>query len=509
MTSAINPSTISVTYPVAGKDNDSQGFRDNFAAIASNFTTAKTEITAVQTVALLSADLATQSTPVVNNLLGSTISNGLYQQFSGTYYTASGVSTTANIDLSLGAVQKFTLSGNAVLTFDNWPAYSGSAGVYSNAVVLIESNGNGVYSPTFAASGGNISYDTAFPSTFSVGGESVASVSVTEAGTGYTGPVTIGFSGGSPITNAVTPTATATYSVVQGSVANLASTSIATTGASGTGSTATLTFSTQLVAPYVVGQSIVVTGVLPSGYNGVHVVTACTTTSVSFSSTTQGSQTSAGAIYGGVAGNGYAVGDQVKIVGQSGTTMTVATLATTLPGTLTSGQPYIGNVPASYITNLYAGQSITGVGIPAATTISSIGSISGGVFSITMSANATSSGNTTVTYVSSTGPIGTLSGTPVGTLSYPLTNTLYQLETITGFGTGARVVANCGIAGITLTNSGIGYTTTPPTITISGSGTGATALATLTSNTSSKTKVIEAWTINSGVTVNIRYLGQY
>jgi hypothetical protein len=60
MTSAINPSTISTTFPIAGQDNDSQGFRSNFAAIVADFTTAANEISALQSSAILKADLATQ-----------------------------------------------------------------------------------------------------------------------------------------------------------------------------------------------------------------------------------------------------------------------------------------------------------------------------------------------------------------------------------------------------------------------------------------------------------------
>ena len=33
MSSQINPNSINQSYPVAGADNNSQGFRDNFAAI--------------------------------------------------------------------------------------------------------------------------------------------------------------------------------------------------------------------------------------------------------------------------------------------------------------------------------------------------------------------------------------------------------------------------------------------------------------------------------------------
>ena len=38
MASNIVPGNVDGTFPVAGKDNSSQGFRDNFTAIKNNFT---------------------------------------------------------------------------------------------------------------------------------------------------------------------------------------------------------------------------------------------------------------------------------------------------------------------------------------------------------------------------------------------------------------------------------------------------------------------------------------
>lgn len=48
MTSLINPQNIDITYPVAGQDNDTQGFRTNFRNIKNNFVTASQEISALQ-----------------------------------------------------------------------------------------------------------------------------------------------------------------------------------------------------------------------------------------------------------------------------------------------------------------------------------------------------------------------------------------------------------------------------------------------------------------------------
>jgi hypothetical protein len=80
------------------------------------------------------------------------------------------------------------------------------------------------------------------------------------------------------------------------SVKSVSNLSIITTGASGTGSVATLTFTQKTVAPFTVGQSITITGLVPSGYNGTYTVTACTDSAVSYANATTGSQTTFGTI---------------------------------------------------------------------------------------------------------------------------------------------------------------------------------------------------------------------
>jgi len=72
--------------------------------------------------------------------------------------------------------------------------------------------------------------------------------------------------------------------------------SITITGASGDGTTSTLTFAAQSVAPWSVGDTIVVKGILPSTYQGIKTVSACTTTSVSYLSSATGSQIQTGLV---------------------------------------------------------------------------------------------------------------------------------------------------------------------------------------------------------------------
>jgi hypothetical protein len=72
MASQINPNNIDVTYPIAGQDNDTQGFRTNFTNIKNNFLVASQEITNIQS--SLAAALATvpnlTTVPVSSSALG-------------------------------------------------------------------------------------------------------------------------------------------------------------------------------------------------------------------------------------------------------------------------------------------------------------------------------------------------------------------------------------------------------------------------------------------------------
>ena len=82
MTSAINPNNIDGAYPVAGQDNNSQGFRDNFTNTATNFQYAADEISDLQAKAVLKAALT--GTTLNNDMGGSVLSNAQLQDMSET-----------------------------------------------------------------------------------------------------------------------------------------------------------------------------------------------------------------------------------------------------------------------------------------------------------------------------------------------------------------------------------------------------------------------------------------
>jgi len=118
MSSQINSDSIDKTYPVAGQDNDSQGFRDNFDAIQQNFIHAKAEIQDLQNKALLKGALTGDT--LNNDLGGNNISNGSYTNFHGTVKSAE-VSTSTNISILNGSLQAYTLADNTTFTFTDWP----------------------------------------------------------------------------------------------------------------------------------------------------------------------------------------------------------------------------------------------------------------------------------------------------------------------------------------------------------------------------------------------------
>jgi hypothetical protein len=164
MTSAINYTAIITTFPVAGKDNDSQGFRDNFTATSVGLQTAKSEITDLQSKALLSASLGANPTTVTNDLLGSTISNGVYNQFYGKVYTST-VTGTANVDLHNGPFQKLSLNsvtqGNTVLNFTNWP----TAGQWGVIRIMLLGNVSNSYTVNFTTANSGTVHPSTGPTT--------------------------------------------------------------------------------------------------------------------------------------------------------------------------------------------------------------------------------------------------------------------------------------------------------------------------------------------------------
>lgn len=143
MTSQVNPNNIDGTYPVAGQDNDSQGFRDNFTNIRNNFTFTKAEIEDLQNKVVLKSALL--NTTLSNDFAGNAMVNPALTGWRETYNNIGSVSGSVTINFTNGNFQKITMSGSTILTF-SFP--SNSANQYAS-VKLWVSNPSASYTLSF------------------------------------------------------------------------------------------------------------------------------------------------------------------------------------------------------------------------------------------------------------------------------------------------------------------------------------------------------------------------
>ena len=149
MTSAINPNDIDGTYPVAGQDNNSQGFRDNFTNTKTNFQYAASEITDLQNKAVLKTALT--GTTLNNDMTGSPLSNAAISDFAAIAAILGTTSGDVTINYMSGHYQTVTTSGSISLAFTNFPA-AGNFGIVRVAITVA-----------------NIGYTVTLPGAVSVG----------------------------------------------------------------------------------------------------------------------------------------------------------------------------------------------------------------------------------------------------------------------------------------------------------------------------------------------------
>ena len=147
MTSAINPNNINGAYPVAGQDNNSQGFRDNFTNTGTNFQFAANEITDLQNKVIVSAQLTGGSSLAVqNDMLNSPLLNALVSDFAAATAVLGTLSGTVSIDYTTGHYQTVTAGAPISLNFSNFPI-AGQMGLVTVQITINNPN----YTVTFHA----------------------------------------------------------------------------------------------------------------------------------------------------------------------------------------------------------------------------------------------------------------------------------------------------------------------------------------------------------------------
>jgi len=130
--SAINTGPIDVNYPVPGVNNNSQGFRTNFASIKNNLTVAGNEISDLQNKAVLKSALT--GTSLNNNMANALISNAAVQGFrSTTFNLGSNLANTVIVDCTNGDVQYGTIAADVQIEFARWAP----TGTQSNVELIL------------------------------------------------------------------------------------------------------------------------------------------------------------------------------------------------------------------------------------------------------------------------------------------------------------------------------------------------------------------------------------
>ena len=174
MTSQINYQNIDGLYPVAGQPNNTQGFRDNFTNIKTNFQIAATEITDLENKGVFKAALT--GTTLDNNMADNLIYAVKLQDVSYTYVQQTATAGAIAIDYAAGQYQLIAPTANVSLSFSNWPS-SGSEGVvYVDFVVT------------------NTAYTVTLPAAVSVGTSGIQGYVSNVITFGATGTYRFGFS---------------------------------------------------------------------------------------------------------------------------------------------------------------------------------------------------------------------------------------------------------------------------------------------------------------------------
>jgi hypothetical protein len=176
VTSSINYIDIDPDFPVPGQDNESQGFRDNFALIRSALQVAQGELSDLQQKAVLKTNLSNQT--LDNNMNGSTIINSKMSSMVETVYgSTSPINLNPSIegvtvDFEFGHYHHYVVGGNITFRLSSWPLYL-DQGLAKIRIELVSKDA-GAYEVNFTSSvtptgsSGTIKFDQDWPATLIV-----------------------------------------------------------------------------------------------------------------------------------------------------------------------------------------------------------------------------------------------------------------------------------------------------------------------------------------------------
>lgn len=166
MASNINYLSINENFPVAGQDNDTQVFRDNFDTIKTSLRNSKEEITDLQSD---TAKLNLDNDFELKKIQRAVLQNNRTQKFNGGTVSA----TPTTIDYENGNYQIYNIGASISVDFLNFPGdpvFSSEVTPIGMGKVTLELYSTGAsYTLSFTTSGGTvIKKDPLFPATVTI-----------------------------------------------------------------------------------------------------------------------------------------------------------------------------------------------------------------------------------------------------------------------------------------------------------------------------------------------------
>jgi len=158
MTSAINYLAINENFPVAGQDNDTQVFRDNFDTIKTNFRLAKEEITDLQD--------TSARTNTDNSFQNKLISEAIFVYNKDKAVDAGFRTTNITVDYQEASYHIFTIGADIDIEFLNLPTNNDQTsplGVGVGKITLELYSDGTARNITLSVSAGTIIRSNSFP----------------------------------------------------------------------------------------------------------------------------------------------------------------------------------------------------------------------------------------------------------------------------------------------------------------------------------------------------------
>lgn len=146
MTSNIDITNINPAFPIAGIDNDSQGFRDNFTNLVMALSVASTEISDLQ--------ISTAKINTSTSFNGNVIQNVVLKQNS--QFALNSAPIDGPIDFKAASYQTVAITTNTTFTVANWP----STGAFATVRMQVTPATSSTMSVNFSAGIGTLLKET-------------------------------------------------------------------------------------------------------------------------------------------------------------------------------------------------------------------------------------------------------------------------------------------------------------------------------------------------------------